>query len=553
MTHGGRILVDQLRANGVDTVYCVPGESYLAALDGLYDRSDIRTVVCRQEGGAAMMAEAHGKLTGRPGICFVTRGPGATNAAIGVHIARQDSTPMILFVGLPATGVADREAFQEFDLTTTFGALGKWAGVINDADRIPEYVNRAFNAALSGRPGPVVIGLPEDVLSRTGNVKPTGEARPAYPSPRAADMAVLAERLFEANRPLAIIGGPGWSTAVKSRLEAFASRFDLPVGVAFRYQDYFDNTHPSYVGHIGIGLAPTLCERIEKADLLLVLGARLGEITTQGYRVPERNDPSQYLVHVHPSADELGSVYQANLPICATAETFTAALADLKPREAPDWALWRTSAREDYEALLEPKTTPGAVKLETIMQQMSDMLPEGAIITNGAGNYTAWIHRYRQFTSYRSHLGSTAGAMGYGVPAAIAAKHLHPERTVVAFAGDGCFLMNGQEMATAAQYGLPIIIVVINNAMYGTIRMHQERAYPDRVMATSLMNPDFAAMAQSFGGHGEVVERTADFEPAFERALHADRFTLIEVRTDPNALTPVASLEEIRDASLKEK
>lgn len=549
MRHGGQLLIDQLLVNGIDTIFCVPGESFLAAMDGLHDRPQIRCIVCRQEGGAAMMAEATGKLTNKPSVCFVTRGPGATNGSIGIHIARQDSTPMVMFVGLPALTVHDREAFQEFDLKAVFGALAKHAEVISDANRIPEYVSRAFHLAQSGRPGPVVLGLPEDMLSSDIEANDARPVRPACASPCARDLAQLEYMLARAVRPFMIVGGPGWSNKTKARVEEFAANFDLPVGAAFRYQDYFDNTHVCYAGHVGIGLDRKLRERIERADLLLALGVRLGEMTTQGYQLLTVPDPSQQLVHVHPSADELGSVFRAELPICATSQSFSDALSRLEPLRVIPWASHRAAARQDYEGLLKPFPSPGAIKLETIFSKLSNLLPNQTIITNGAGNYTAWLHRYYQFREYRTYLGPTAGAMGYGLPAAIAAKLAHPDRAVVALAGDGCFLMNGQEMATAKQYGLAIIILVINNGMYGTIRMHQERTYPGRVMATNLTNPDFAAMARSFGGHGEVVEQTDDFEPALARALHSRTLALVELRIDSNAISPSASLQQIRETS----
>lgn len=548
MLHGGQILVGELEAQGVDTVYCVPGESYLAALDGLHDSNAIKTIVCRQEGGAAMMADAYGKLTGRPGICFVTRGPGATNGAIGVHIAQQDSSPMIYFVGLPDREVEDREAFQEFDLRAVFGSLAKWAEVIPDTKRIPEYVSRAFHLAQSGRPGPVVIGLPEDVLSGRAHLAPAKPARPAEAAPTPADMALLSNMLERASRPLVIVGGPGWSRTVKARLEAAAKRLDLPVAAAFRAQDYIDNRHPCYVGHAGIGPDPKLAERIKTADILITIGARLGEMTTGGYTLLDVPNPQQLLVHVHPAGDELGRVYRAELPINASAAAFVAALEKVELLRPGAWASWRREARADYEAFCTPEPTPGGVRMEQVIRTLDDMLPEDAILTNGAGNYTSFLHRYFTYKQYRTQLAPTCGAMGYGLPAAIAAKIMHPERAVVALAGDGCFLMNGQELATAHQYGANVIVLVINNGMYGTIRMHQEKHYPGRVMATSLANPDFAALARSYGGFGEVVEETAAFRGTFTRAFAAGKPALIELRVDPEAITPKATLTQIRNA-----
>jgi acetolactate synthase-1/2/3 large subunit len=548
MRHGGQILVRELETQGVDTVFCVPGESYLAALDGLHDSNRIRTVICRQEGGTAMMAEAHGKLTGKPGVCFVTRGPGATNASIGVHIAMQDSTPMVMFVGLPDAGVVDREAFQEFDLNQVFRALGKGSEIIPSVDRIPEYVSRAFHKAMSGRPGPVIVGLPEDVLAATSDVIGAKPAVVAEPAPGASEMAALAALLARAERPLVIVGGPGWSDDTRRALETAATAHGLPLAASFRCQDYVDNRHPCYVGHIGIGIDPKLAERVRTSDLLIVIGARLGEMTTSGYTLLTIPDPKQPLVHVHPDGDELGRVYRAEVAINATAARFVAALAAL-PAGADRYEAWRRAARADYEATLRPEMTPGAVKLEQVVRAINEMLPEDAILTNGAGNYTGFLHRYFEYKRYRTGLAPTCGAMGYGLPAAIAAKLAHPERTVVALAGDGCFMMNGQELATACQYGANVVVLVVNNGMYGTIRMHQEREYPARVMATTLVNPDFAALARSYGAHGELVEETGQFRPAFRRALEAGKPALIELRTDPEAITPRQTLTAIRQAA----
>ena len=547
MRHGGKVLADQLQNMGVDTVFTVPGESFLAVLDGLYDSNRIRTIICRQEGGAAMMAEAHAKMTGRPGVCMVTRGPGAANAMAGLHVAQQDSTPMVTLVGLHAAEHEDREAFQEIETKRLFSSFVKWAAVIRDANRIPEYMSRAFSVAQSGRPGPVVLGLPEDMISGSADkAVDAKEPRFAESSPEKGDMALLAKALQRAERPLMIVGGPGWSEDVRHRIEAFAGRWSLPVAAALRYQDYIDNRNPCYVGHVGIGIAPKLAEAVKAADVLIVVGARLGEMTTQGYTLLAIPDPKQFLVHVHPSPDELGTVYRPDVPIAASARTFAAALETLKPEKAPAWGKWLAEARRAYEAFSEPVPTPGSVKLEQVVRQVSELLPEDGIVTNGAGNYTAFVHRYFTYKRYRTELAPTSGSMGYGLPAAIAAKIARPDSPVVCFAGDGCFLMTGQEMATAMQYGLPIVVIVANNGMYGTIRMHQERNYPERVIATSLVNPDFAAYARSFGAFGEVVDKTADFRPAFRRALDAGRPALIELRLDPEAITPARTLSDLR-------
>jgi acetolactate synthase-1/2/3 large subunit len=546
MRHGGKILIDQLEAQGVTTAFTVPGESFLAALDGLHDTNQIRTIICRQEGGAAMMAEAWGKMTGAPGICFVTRGPGAANAMSGLHVAQQDSTPLILFLGLPGERHEDREAFQEIETKQLFSSFVKWAAVIRSTERIPEYVSRAFHVASSGRPGPVVLGLPEDMLSAKADAKDARAARLPDPAPSADAMASLADLIAGAKAPLMIVGGPGWSTKVQARVEAFARRFDLPVAVAFRCQDYIDNRHDCYVGHAGIGIDAKLAAAIRQADVLIVIGARLGEMTTSGYTLIDIPDPVQKLVHVHPSPDELGTVYAPYLPIAATADQFSSALERMAAPASIAWSGHRAALRAAYQATLAPMATPGSVKLENVVGIVSEMLPENGIVTNGAGNYTAFVHRYFRYKGYRTQLSPTSGSMGYGLPAAVAAKLADPTRPVVAFAGDGCFMMTSQELATAVQYGLAIVTIVCNNGMYGTIRMHQEKQYPDRVVGTTLVNPDFAAFARSFGAHGETVRRTEEFRAAFARALAAGKPAVIELTIDPEALTPARTLSQIR-------
>jgi len=546
MRHGGKILIDQLEAQGATAAFTVPGESFLAALDGLHDSNRVRTIICRQEGGASMMAEAWGKITGEPGVCFVTRGPGAANAMSGLHVARQDSTPMVLFVGLPARGTEDREAFQEIEVKQLFSSFVKWAAVIRETERIPEYVSRAFHAARSGRPGPVVLGLPEDMLSAEAEIIDAKPARLAEGQPGAADMAVLRDKLAGAARPLMIVGGPGWSRHVQKAVEAFADRFDLPVAPAFRYQDYIDNRHRCHVGCAGIGIDPKLAAAIKAADVLIVVGARLGEMTTSQYTLLDIPNPRQFLVHVHPSPDELGSVYRADLPIAAGAAAFAEALGRLDPPAKTAWSGLRAELRAAYEKSLEPIALPGAVKLADVVRTVSRMLPEDGIVTNGAGNYAAFVHRYFEYKGYRTQLAPTSGSMGYGLPAAIAAKLAHPTRPVVNFQGDGCFLMTGQELATAVQYALPIVTVVANNGLYGTIRMHQERDYPSRVIGTTLINPDFAAYAKSFGAEGVTVEATRDFAPALAHALDASRPTVIELKIDPEAISVRKTLSEIR-------
>jgi acetolactate synthase-1/2/3 large subunit len=547
---GGQILVDQLRVHGVDTVFCVPGESYLPALDALGGaREAIRLVVCRQEGGAANMADAYGKLTGRPGVCFVTRGPGAANASIGVHTAFQDSTPMLLLVGQVARDALGREAFQEVDFVAMFAPLAKHAEQVADPARIPEVVSRAFHTACAGRPGPVVLALPEDVLSEQAEVEDAGPYKVAQPHPGAEELEALRELLAVAERPLMLVGGAGWTPQTSADVLAFAEANGLPAACVFRWQDCFDNRSPLYAGDVGIAVNPKLAQRIRDADLLLAVGPRLGEATTSGYALVDVPRPRQKLVHVHPDPEELGRVYQADLPINSGLPHFAAAAHSLPPVDGSRWAAWAEAARADYLGHLEHRPLPGDLDLGDVMAFLRERLPADAIVTNGAGNFSVWAHRFYQFRQYRTQLGPTSGAMGYGVPAAVAAKIVRPERIVVCFAGDGDFLMTGQELATAVQEGAGAVFLVINNGMYGTIRMHQERHYPGRPYGTDLVNPDFAAYAHAFGAHGEVVERTEEFAPAFERALAAGRPALLELRIDPEAITPRATLTEIREAA----
>jgi acetolactate synthase-1/2/3 large subunit len=547
MRHGGKVLIDQLEAQGASTVFTVPGESFLAALDGLHDSNRIRTIICRQEGGAAMMAEASGKLTGEPGVLFVTRGPGAANAMSGLHVAKQDSTPMLAFVGMPSLHHEDREAFQEIEIKQLFASFVKWCAVIRDPLRIPEYVSHAFHIARSGRPGPVVLGVPEDVLAAHSAAADAKPARIAEPHASVADLERMQQALADAQRPLLILGGPGWSAAVQKQFEEFAARFELPVASAFRYQDYFDNRHPCYVGCVGIGTDPALATAVKAADLLIVIGPRLGEMTTSGYTLLDVPNPTQRLVHVHPSPDELGSVYRPDLPIVASARAMARALLDLKPPSRIPWQGRRAELRAAYVQSLEPIALPGAVKLAEVIRILSQLLPEDGILTNGAGNFAAFVHRYFQYKGYRTCLAPTSGSMGYGLPAAIAAKLAHPDRAVVSVQGDGDFLMTGQELATAVQYGLPTITIIANNGMYGTIRAHQERSYPQRVIGTTLVNPDFAAYAASFGAEGQRIATGEAFAPALRAALGASKPVLLELQLDPEALSPRKTLTEIRE------
>jgi acetolactate synthase-1/2/3 large subunit len=548
---GAQVLIDQLRIHGTDTIFGVPGESYLAALDALYaQRNSIRYVICRQEGGASNMAEAYGKLTGKPGVCFVTRGPGATNASIGLHTGFQDSTPMILLVGQVARETSDREAFQEIDYRRMFGQMAKWVVQVEDARRIPELVSQAFHTALNGRPGPVVMALPEDMLTDEVEVADAGPYRIARGAPSAADMATLRQMLEAAHKPMVILGGGGWTAEACADIRAFVEANDLPVCASFRNQDLIDNRHPNYVGDLGVGVGPALGKRIKDCDLILAVGPRLGEATTGGYTLIDLPVPKQKLVHVHAGAEELGRVYQASLPINSGMANFAAAARAMKPVDGRRWKAATTAGHAEYLDNIRPGPLPGAVNMGEVIGWLNKRLPDDAIVTNGAGNYAAFLHRFFQYRGFKTQLAPTSGAMGYGVPAAVAAKIAEPGRMVVSLAGDGCFLMNGQEFATAVQHGANIVIVVVDNGMYGTIRMHQEREYPTRVHGTELKNPDFAAYARAFGGHGETVEKTAEFEAAFERALASAKPAIVHVKTDPEALTSRITLTKLREQAL---
>ncbi len=550
MRRGGQILVDQLVLHGAEVAFGVPGESYLAVLDALYD-SPLRLIATRHEAGAANMAEAYGKLTGRPGICLVTRGPGATHASVGVHTAAQDSTPMILLVGQVARGTIGREGFQELDYRQVFGPIAKWATQVDDPARLPEVMARAFSLACSGRPGPVVVALPEDMLTEPAEVSDAVRVRTASPSPGPHQLARLAELLAASRRPLAIVGEGGWTAQAGADIVAFAQAAAVPVAVSFRCQDYVDNDAEVYAGHAGIGMAPALARRIADADLLLAIGGRLGEIPSSGYTLLEIPRPRQRLVHVHPDPDELGAVYQPELGIVSGLPQFAAAV---RAREAwpsrDDRRAVVTEARAEYETNRhEVRRLPGELQLAEVMAVLRERLDPRAILTCGAGNFTVWVHRYFAFRTYPSQLAPRSGSMGYGFPAAIAAKAVAPDRTVVCVAGDGDFLMTGQELATAVQEKLAVVVLIVNNGMYGTIRMHQERQYPGRVMATSLVNPDFVAYARAFGAHGALVRRTDEFADALEEALAAGRPALLELRVDSEAITPRQTLTEIREGA----
>jgi len=550
---GAQLLIDALKVHGVDMVFGVPGESYLDALDAFYDaREQIKFVICRQEGGVANMAEAYGKLTGRPGIAFVTRGPGATNASIGLHTAFQDSTPLILFIGQVSTEVTEREAFQELDYRRMFGQMTKWVAQIDRAERVPEMVSHAFHLAVSGRPGPVVLALPEDMQSATATVADTARYQRVAAHPGADDMNKLRAMLAQAQRPFVMLGGGGWNERACADFQAFAEMNALPVGCTYRCQDLFDNRHPNYVGDIAVGLNPALERRIRESDLLLAVGPRLGEWTTVNYTLIDLPRPKQRFIHVHTGAEELGRVYQADLLINSGMPEFAAAARALAPVRSP-WAEATLAARADYEAWQQPVAAPGALNLSEVIAFLRQRLPPETIVTCGAGAYIVWVNRFYRYTGFRTQLGPTSGAMGYGVPSGVAAKLVHPERPVISFAGDGDFQMSGQELATAMQYDAKVIFIVVNNGIYGTIRMHQERHFPGRVSGTQIRNPDFAALARAYGLYAEIVEKTADFAAAFERAWNAPTAALLELRIDPDAISPRTTLSAIRAEALKAK
>ena len=540
---GAQILVDQLVVQGVEHAFCVPGESYLAVLDALRD-SPIRLVVARHEAGAANMADAAGKLTGRPGICLVTRAPGAAHAAVGVHTAYQDSTPLLLLIGQVPRRFRGREAFQELDYARMFGEMAKWVVEVDRAAVFPEVVERAFRTATSGRPGPVVIALPEDVLNEEADVADAAPYTADRPVPTFEEVEQVRTLLSRAERPFVVVGGGGWSEQAADRLKAWAERSHLPVAASFRRQDYLDNTSPSYAGVLTIGHDATLAARLRDADVLLALGTRLGDIPTRGYTTLEPPHTPQTFVHVHADPGELGRVYEPDLGVVADSAAFIAAI---EPLDGARWQDWTDSAHADFVASLRHRPSPGELDLGDVMEHLRERLPPDSVITNGAGNFTVWAHRFYAFRRYGTQLAPCSGTMGYGVPAAVAAKLLHPERIVVCVSGDGDFLMSGHELAAARQEGAAIVVLLVNNGMYGTIRMHQERQFPGRVVGTDLVNPDFVALARAYGAYAEPVARSEDFPAAFERALAAGRSALLELRVDPEAISPRATLTEIRD------
>jgi acetolactate synthase I/II/III large subunit len=543
---GGQLVVAALRAHHVDMAFSVAGESYLEVLDALFDAPEIRLVTCRQEGGAAFMAEAYGKLTGKPGVLLVTRGPGACNASIGIHTAFQDSTPMVVLVGQVARHQIDREAFQEVDFRKMFAPLAKWVAQIDMAERVPELINQAFQIATSGRPGPVVLALPEDMLRDHSEAAVVGPYRAVHAHPGAADLAELRRLLAAAERPIMLVGGGGWDDRACRDIARFAEANNLPACCSFRRQDIIDNRSPCFVGDLGTGASPTLVARVKEADLLLAVGARIGEITSQSYSLLGLPDPGKVLVHIHAGAEELGRVFRPSLAIQSGMPEFAAAVAALPPVSAPRWSDWREAARAEYEAGLVPTAAGGALDLGKVMGWLRDRLPDDAIVTSDAGNFSGWPNRFLQYCRPGRQLGPTSGAMGYGVPAAVAAKLVHPERLVVGFCGDGGFMMTGQELATSMLEGVGPIILVFNNAMYGTIRMHQERRFPGRVVGTALRNPDFLGLARAYGVFGASVAQTEEFAPAFEEAAAGNRAAVIELKMDPDMITTRTTLSEIR-------
>ncbi len=544
---GARILVDQLVVHGVDTAFCVPGESYLAVLDALYDTPSIRLVTCRQEGGATMMADADAKLTGRPGVVLVSRGPGAMNGSAGLHIARQDSTPLVMFIGQVARGTLEREALQGIDYRQMFGPVAKWVAQIDEPAAIPEIISHAFHVAINGRPGPVVVVLPEDMLTDTTSVSDGARYQVAssYPSPDA--MSTFREALAQAERPFVILGGSTWDRDAVAQFQDFAAANKLPVGCAFRRQSLFDNSHECYAGDVGIGINPKLGAYIHGADLIVAVGARLGEVTTGGYTLFDIPVPKQKLIHVYPDPDELGRVYRPFLAIAAASRDFAAALSSRAPVAAPRWASRTAELHADYLGWRAPVKNPGAVQMSEIVAWLDANVPPDTIFANGAGNFATWVHRFHCYRGFGTQLAPTSGSMGYGLPAAVAASLRHPDKPVLCFTGDGDFLMTGQEFATAVANKAKLVAILLNNNSYGTIRMHQEMHYPGRTVGTDLANPDFAALARAYGGHGETVERTEQFAPAFARARDSGKPALIDVRFDLEAINPARSLSAIRD------
>lgn len=550
LRHGGHILVDQLKVNGIKRVFSVPGESFLAALDGLYN-SGIENIVCRQEGGAAMMAEADAKITSSPGVVFVTRGPGATNASSGVHIAMQDSTPLIVFVGQVPLEHRDREAFQEIDYERFFSPIAKWVAEVKDLKRLPEYISRAFQVSQGGRPGPVIISLPEDILSGVCEVPDRPRVVLGQQFTSDSEVKKIEKAIIKAERPLVIAGGTGWSKEAVKNLGVFVKNFNLPVATTFRRQHLMDNRHDCYIGDLGTGMNPALAKTVKESDLIIAIGTRLGEIATGGYELIDPKKPEQKIIHIHKDPNELGHVYQPTLSVLSSTENILNQFIDLPKLVNPEWSARTNEVRNNYLNWITPKETPGPVKLEKIIEWLSNNLPEDSIVTNGAGNYAAFLHRYFVFKEYPTAIGPTSGSMGYGFPASIAAKLRFPDKTVICMAGDGCFQMTLNEMSTAAHNKLAIIVIVVNNGKYATIRMHQEKHYPGRVSGTEIHNPDFAALAKAYGGFGIKVQKTEDFVAAYDQAVASGLLSVIELKIDDEVLSTSQTVSEVRNNSSK--
>ena len=550
LRHGGHILVDQLKVNGIKRVFSVPGESFLAALDGLYN-SGIENIVCRQEGGAAMMAEADAKITSSPGVVFVTRGPGATNASSGVHIAMQDSTPLIVFVGQVPLEHRDREAFQEIDYERFFSPIAKWVAEVKDLKRLPEYISRAFQVSQGGRPGPVIISLPEDILSGVCEVPDRPRVVIGQQFTSDSEVKKIEKAIIKAERPLVIAGGTGWSKEAVKNLGVFVKNFNLPVATTFRRQHLMDNRHDCYIGDLGTGMNPALAKTVKESDLIIAIGTRLGEIATGGYELIDPKKPEQKIIHIHKDPNELGHVYQPTLSVLSSTENILNQFIDLPKLVNPEWSARTNEVRNNYLNWITPKETPGPVKLEKIIEWLSNNLPEDSIVTNGAGNYAAFLHRYFVFKEYPTAIGPTSGSMGYGFPASIAAKLRFPDKTVICMAGDGCFQMTLNEMSTAAHNKLAIIVIVVNNGKYATIRMHQEKHYPGRVSGTEIHNPDFAALAKAYGGFGVKVQKTEDFVAAYDQAVASGLLSVIELKIDDEVLSTSQTVSEVRNNSSK--
>lgn len=550
LRHGGHILVDQLKVNGIKRVFSVPGESFLAALDGLYN-SGIENIVCRQEGGAAMMAEADAKITSSPGVVFVTRGPGATNASSGVHIAMQDSTPLIVFVGQVPLAHRDREAFQEIDYERFFSPIAKWVAEVKDLKRLPEYISRAFQVSQGGRPGPVIISLPEDILSGVCEVPDRLRVVIGQQFTSDSEVKKIEKAIIKAERPLVIAGGTGWSKEAVKNLGVFVKNFNLPVATTFRRQHLMDNRHDCYIGDLGTGMNPALAKTVKESDLIIAIGTRLGEIATGGYELIDPKKPEQKIIHIHKDPNELGHVYQPTLSVLSSTENILNQFIDLPKLVNPEWSARTNEVRNNYLNWITPKETPGPVKLEKIIEWLSNNLAEDAIVTNGAGNYAAFLHRYFVFKEYPTAIGPTSGSMGYGFPASIAAKLRFPDKTVICMAGDGCFQMTLNEMSTAAHNKLAIIVIVVNNGKYATIRMHQEKHYPGRVSGTEIHNPDFAALAKAYGGFGVKVQKTEDFVAAYDQAVASGLLSVIELKIDDEVLSTSQTVSEVRNNSSK--